>query len=482
MDYLDFEIEIAPGDRVNYPLAVIHSPAGEIRTTSTLPFSQIELENRILTLKNVILRSGGQHRRALTSDELTVRDFGQDLFDALFSDDVGSLYHESRRQAERQDAGLRIQSPELAALPWEFLFDRRSDEFVCLSTSTPLVRYLETSAPVRPLAVKPPLRVLWAWWSAQMIWNRSMSTSSANGWTGHWRHSSHADWFNCIGWKAKPGAIFNVACVRSSGTSSTSSATAPTTPSVTKVSSPLPTAMARLLTDHSTLRLALLNSCEGARAGELDLLSSTAATLVRRGLPAVLAMQYDITDMAAIQLSEAFYEALVDGLPVDGALAEARKAISLGIANSLEWGTPALSMRSGDGRIFDIDQTELTAEQVVDVGIGLAVTTGKVEQGKAAATPDQEAKSNEAIVGEPLAKKEAARPRCAAWTLLLFTSLLAVAASIFAWRYLSNGGVETATATVVPSERASDGRPGVAAGCCRFGDFLSYTHRDAHFN
>ena len=115
------------------------------------------------------------------------------------------------------------------------------------------------------------------------------------------------------------------------------------------------TELARLLADHNTLRLVLLNCCEGACAGELDLFSSTAATLVRRGLPAVLAMQFDITDMAAIQLSEAFYTALADGLPVDQAVAVARKAISLGMPNSLEWATPVLFMRSDDGRIFNID-------------------------------------------------------------------------------------------------------------------------------
>ncbi len=40
-----------------------------------------------------------------------------------------------------------------------------------------------------------------------------------------------------------------------------------------------------------------------------DILSSTATTLVRRGIPAVLAMQYEISDDAAIELSRTFYRA-----------------------------------------------------------------------------------------------------------------------------------------------------------------------------
>jgi pyruvate/2-oxoglutarate dehydrogenase complex dihydrolipoamide acyltransferase (E2) component len=80
--------------------------------------------------------------------------------------------------------------------------------------------------------------------------------------------------------------------------------------------------------------------------------SGTAATLVRRGIPAVVAMQYQITDEAAIEFSRAFYEALADGWPVDAAVTDARVAVSMD--SMLEWGTPVLYMRSPDGRLFDI--------------------------------------------------------------------------------------------------------------------------------
>ena len=98
----------------------------------------------------------------------------------------------------------------------------------------------------------------------------------------------------------------------------------------------------------------MLNACEGARGDKRDLFSSTAATLARRGLPAVLAMQYDITDRAAVEYTRTFYEALADQLPVDAALAEARAAIHLSINNSLEWGTPVLYLRAPDGVLFDL--------------------------------------------------------------------------------------------------------------------------------
>ena len=61
-----------------------------------------------------------------------------------------------------------------------------------------------------------------------------------------------------------------------------------------------------------------------------------------------------ITDRAAVEFSRVFYEALADGLPVDTAATEARIAVNLAVANSLEWGTPVLFMRSPDGVLFDL--------------------------------------------------------------------------------------------------------------------------------
>jgi len=119
--------------------------------------------------------------------------------------------------------------------------------------------------------------------------------------------------------------------------------------------------LARLLDGHPYLRLVFLNSCEGSRGSEGDPFSGTAATLVRRGIPAVVAMQYQITDSAAIEFSSAFYESLADGLPVDAAVTEARVAVSM--ESMLEWGTPVLYMRSLDGRLFDISTDEHPSER-----------------------------------------------------------------------------------------------------------------------
>ena len=113
--------------------------------------------------------------------------------------------------------------------------------------------------------------------------------------------------------------------------------------------------MGRLLADHTSLRLAVLNACEGARGDGQTRFSSTAAILVQRGLTAVLAMRAAISDQAAIEFTQSFYGALAVGLPVDAAVSEARKAMSLERPDSVEWSLPVLFMRAEDGHLWRLD-------------------------------------------------------------------------------------------------------------------------------
>ena len=113
--------------------------------------------------------------------------------------------------------------------------------------------------------------------------------------------------------------------------------------------------IASILRDHRSLRLVVLNACEGARQSRRDAFGSVAAHLVLGRIPAVVAMQFEITDEAALDFSEEFYTVLAQGQPVDVAVAEARKMI-LGRPNEVEWATPVLYMRAQDGLLFDLSE------------------------------------------------------------------------------------------------------------------------------
>jgi hypothetical protein len=125
--------------------------------------------------------------------------------------------------------------------------------------------------------------------------------------------------------------------------------------------------LGQLLADERTLRLAVLNACEGARTGSEDPFAGVAASLVKNEIPSVVAMQFEITDEAAILFAGGFYSALARGLPVDAAIASARKAIWADY-NDIEWATPVLFMRIPDGRIFDLrtESVDLIGEDDFD--------------------------------------------------------------------------------------------------------------------
>ena len=68
-------------------------------------------------------------------------------------------------------------------------------------------------------------------------------------------------------------------------------------------------------------------------------------------MPAVLAMQFPVSDRGAIALANGFYSALADGDPADTALSEARKAI-VTAGSEYEWGTPVFFSRAEDNRLL----------------------------------------------------------------------------------------------------------------------------------
>jgi len=164
LEYLDFDLEIGEGEGRDHSLAVLHSPAGEAQAVFHFPFDELALERYQDKLKIALLRSGGRHRQVLSSEEQAAQDFGKALFQAVFSGDVRSCFDRSLERAQAQGKGLRIRlrirPPDLAALPWEYLYDSRQAEYLCLSQNTPIVRYMETLQPPLPLTVAPPLRVL----------------------------------------------------------------------------------------------------------------------------------------------------------------------------------------------------------------------------------------------------------------------------------------------------------------------------------
>jgi WD40 repeat protein len=76
---------------------------------------------------------------------------------------------------------------------------------------------------------------------------------------------------------------------------------------------------------------------------------------VREGVPAVVAMQYEITDTAALVFASSFYGQIAQGVPVDRAMTRAREAVKM-TNDSLEWATPVLFLSSEETQIFEVPE------------------------------------------------------------------------------------------------------------------------------
>jgi hypothetical protein len=266
------------------------------------------------------------------------------------------------------DAGLRIRlrfsdCPELAELPWEYLYDRERNRFLCLSDRTPLVRYLEVVDSVRVVPVTPSLRIL------VVIANPSdlQQLDSEQEWSNVTAALSELTQQGRVEvvrleeptlgalHRQLRGGNYHIFHFIGHGAFDPYSARGMLAMEDEHGRARLVAGddLGMLLHDHRSLRLAVLNSCEGSRGDRSDPFSGTAQSLIQQGIPAVVAMQFEISDDAAITFGHVFYEAIADGYPLDAATAEARKAI-YAEGNLTEWGTPVLYLRAPDGRIFDI--------------------------------------------------------------------------------------------------------------------------------
>jgi hypothetical protein len=362
-NYLNFDVQIERAGE-QYRVRVIDSPTGQAVHTFDWPFSPHELEKLVAQV-----RPGGRRVRKFQSVEMeAAKELGARLYDTVFASEVRACLGRSLDEANRQAAGLRIRlrltdAPELINVPWEFLYNAPLNRFLALSGDTPIVRYLDISEPIRPLAVKPPLRIL------VMIANPQGYAELDV--TREWErlHAALAD--------LEEGGLVTLELLPTATLSALQRVLRQreyhifhfighgTFDEVSQDGLLLMTDengrarpvssqnLSTVLHDHRSLRLAVLNACEGGRTAAQDPFAGVAQELVRQRLPAVIAMQFEISDEAAVALSHEFYLALAEGYPVDAALAQARRALYAQSAD-VEWGTPVLYLRAPDGRIFDV--------------------------------------------------------------------------------------------------------------------------------
>jgi hypothetical protein len=366
-------IEVAIGyarDPGKFHVQIVESPVGH--ASADVELNAAELLAARGRFEEMILLTSISVRRYLTDEEKLIQEVGASLFTALLgTGEVAGRYRASTAVTDERGEELRIvvriDVPELAALPWEAMYDAETGGYVCRQHQ--LVRRVPVAAAPPPLTVRSPLRILGvvsaprgsaalnadrerdqlARALAEPIKDRQVEVTWApsSTWTGLHETLLDGPWhvIHFIGHgdfasDSDEGVLY---LTRDDG--SADPVTASRFADLLRQARPMP-------------RLVVLNSCQGAAASTGDLFSGTAAALARSGVAAVTAMQYAISEAAAIAFARGFYAALARARGIDDAVWAGRVGI-LGTSNrTLEWLTPVLYLRGHATQLFTAGPAE----------------------------------------------------------------------------------------------------------------------------
>jgi formylglycine-generating enzyme required for sulfatase activity len=343
---MDFELEIGPAGGESYQATVRRSPLDRQSRRARCTFELPNLED---------LNVGGPDTRHLSVGDsgrpkASIQDLGRRLFKSVFIGPVLAAWQASLAMAPRA-LTLRLllaDDARLLLVPWEILYDEDEGEFIaterCLirSLDTSEARRLKRKTRLRVLAVLscppgvPPLQIEEEWAALQKALggvaelqrvpprldqvDRALSSGRWDvlHFAGHGDVDQEGGYLILEGWDGDSWAVDHLR---------------------------LKTFLA-----HPSLQLVVLNACVGGCPGSRDAFSGVAQSLVRRGVPAVVAMQQPIADRAAIVFSQSFYRALAERTTVGEALRKARGGLLSQSGDA--WAGPVVYLNGPDGALI----------------------------------------------------------------------------------------------------------------------------------
>jgi hypothetical protein len=299
---------------------------------------------------------------------------------------------------------LRIDDPALAGLPWEAMYDQAAAAYLCRQEQ--LVRHVPVASVPTPLRIRPPLRILGVVSSPRGLpaldvdkerdhLARALTRPASQG-------LAELHWAPTATWADLQDLLLDGEwhVLHFIGHGDFDPVQDEGVLALERVDGRADLVAAHRLTDllrqaRPMPRLVVLNSCSGAAPGASDLFSGTAAALVRGGVSAVAAMQYEISDPAAVAFARGFYAAIARGRGVDDAVSSGRVAI-LGLGDrTLEWVTPVLYLRGHDSQLFTLpapaemaDETQAYARLEVEEMLTKATRQAEQITGDARARAD----------------------------------------------------------------------------------------------
>ncbi|MFK8016976.1 MAG: CHAT domain-containing protein [Gammaproteobacteria bacterium] len=367
MRYQDFKIRIEGKRGEGYDVSV-ESPAGNSEENIVFDFDIPAMAGQMHSLGSTV-RGATRDSTLEVPDGPSPAEFGEQLFRTLFTGSIAKMYYQSYTKLSDPNVGLRIKLHlnlndtdviPLASVPWEYLREAANMEYLNLSRQTPLVRFLDVQRPNDVQPLDGDLRILVVISDPKGVHKLDLGAERAlieNSWAQErgvavdFLDDATADGLR----SALASRAYHVLHYMGHGVHDERTGSGALVLEDQNGDAALlnAEALGQLLRNSPTLRLVFLNACDTAKTDTSRPFAGVTNRLVMAGVPAVVAMQFPISDSAAITFAKAFYSSLVAGAPVDEATAHGRLSIMVNEPQSLEWGTPVLSMRAPDGRLFD---------------------------------------------------------------------------------------------------------------------------------
>ncbi len=301
------------------------------------------------------------------------KQIGTFLFDLAFPRNLRTLWARCLDRSCAREERLRLRLtlsdvPELAALPWEYLYDPERNRFLTLIDEVIVVRAPRGCIPLERLRPTPPLRILLALACPRDLPRLDLDGERAKieSHLGDLENAGlvaieccrHATWQEIWHRLAEPDTgspPCHVLHFMGHGAFDAAARRAflmfegPTGTAARVGELEIQAAFSR----HPSLRLLVLNACETAQGAADDAFAGLAQGLSYQAIPALVAIQFRIRDATAIRFSERMYTALAGGTPVDLAVARARASLG-GASEPNAWAAPVLFLRAPDGDLFDL--------------------------------------------------------------------------------------------------------------------------------
>jgi len=368
----DLEVEVSQSAAGKLEVRILRSPFNRPRSHFVSPWPEgeaRELAAAFGSWVNDYIRSGGSPgERKPPSAE----DTGRRLFDSLFPTPLlktfdlcaGTVLRSPEARTLRLRVSFDTESKtvnEVAVLPWELLRDPSRGAFLALDPRTPIVRYLDSTEPLRPAEPRSTLRVLLVAANPKNarrmldLESEKEAIREAVGDTERLEIETLTEpTLDALYAVLKEKKIQVLHFMGHGGFDEFGGYVAFEDAEGSK-RTVTDKALATLIPRCPSLQLVVLAACKGAqlsRAEGADSLSGVATGLTQKGLPAVLGMQFVVSDQAAARFSRAFYSSLVRGELLEEAVTEGRLAILRGDEQSLEWASPVLFLRAPEGRLL----------------------------------------------------------------------------------------------------------------------------------